>query len=382
MTEPAHPRIGVVLPGGGARGAYQVGVLRAVAEMCPPGTGPFAVITGTSAGSVNAAVLASHAGDLGHAVARLEHFWSDLHCADIYRTDPWTVLSSALRWGVSLGSGGFFPVAPRALLDNTPLRELLQRSLKTEGIDASLKANDLDGVAITASAYTRARAVSFFQGQPSLGPWERSRRSGEEARLSVDHIMASVALPMLFPAQCIGNEFYGDGGMRMSAPLSPAIHLGADRLLVIATRDEKPDPAPVRRTPYPSAGEIGGYLLDTIFMDSLNSDLARLERINRTLALLPKAQQEDSLLKPIRAVVIRPSRDLRDVTAEHAASMPGSVKLLLKTLGGWGRDWRMASYLLFEGAYCRELIRMGYADGLQQADNIREMLGPSGKTDP
>lgn len=374
MNTPSQPRIGLVLPGGGARGAYQVGVLRAVAEMVPQETGPFSVITGTSAGSVNAAVLASHAGDLGLAVSLLDHFWSGLSCPDIYRTDPWTVLSSALRWAVSLASGGFLPTAPSALLDNSPLRELLSKSLKLEGIGASLQKRQLDGVAITASAYTRSRAVSFFEGQAEISAWERSRRSGEASRICVDHIMASVALPMLFPAQRIGNEFYGDGGLRMGAPLSPAIHLGADRLLVIATRDEKPDPAPLRPTNYPTAGEIGGYLLDTIFMDTLNADLARLERINQTLELLPEAQRLVSGLKPIQAVVIRPSRDLRDVTAEHATSMPGSVKLLLRTLGGWGRDWRMASYLLFEGAYCQALIQMGYRDGKQQAEKIRALL--------
>ncbi len=374
MQDELTHRIGLVLPGGGARGAYQVGVLRAVAELAPERPGPFKVITGTSAGSVNAAVLASHAADLAHSVGVLEEFWSRLRCPDIYRTDGWTVLISALRWVLALGSGGLLPTMPQALLDNTPLRELLERSLKLEGIQESLQAGDLAAVAVTASAYTRARAVSFFQGRPGIAPWERSRRSGEATRINVAHIMASVALPMMFPAQLIGNEYYGDGGMRMGAPLSPAIHLGAERLLVIATRDEKPDPAPARPARYPTAGEIGGYLLDTIFMDTLNADLARLERVNRTLSLLSDAQRRESPLKPIEALVIRPSRDLRDVTAEHAGSMPRSVKLLLKTLGGWGRDWRMASYLLFEGDYCRELIRMGYADGMQQADRIRALL--------
>lgn len=374
----SRPRTGLVLPGGGARGAYQVGVLRAVAELIPTDTGPFPVITGTSAGSVNAAVLASHAADLAHGVSRLEHFWSGLSCPDIYRTDPWTVLSSTIRWVLSLGSGGLISVAPQALLDNTPLRELLERSLKLGGIEAALEAGELEGVAVTASAYTRARAVSFFQGQPALPAWDRTRRGGEPVQISVDHIMASVALPMLFPAQRIGNEYFGDGSMRMSAPLSPAIHLGADRLLVIATRDEVPDPAPVTPASYPTAGEVGGYLLDTIFMDTLNADLARLERINHTLSLMPVAQRQESELKPIQALVIRPSRDLRDITAEHARSMPRSVRLLLKTLGGWGRDWRMASYLLFEGAYCRELIRMGYADGMEQADKISALLANPG----
>jgi NTE family protein len=162
--------------------------------------------------------------------------------------------------------------------------------------------------------------------------------------------------------------------MRMLAPLSPAIHLGADRLLVISTRDEKPDPSPTERVPYPSLGEIGGYLLDTIFMDTLNADLNRLNRINRTLALLGDDQRKESGLKFMDSLVIRPSRDLREITHQHMADIPRAVRTLLRALGGWGRDWRMASYLLFESAYCMELMRIGYEDGLRQQEEIREFL--------
>lgn len=372
--EERRPVHGLVLPGGGARGAYQVGVLQAVAELLGPGCAPFQVICGTSAGSVNTAVLASHAHDLTHGADRLAEFWSGLDCGRIYRTDPWTVVGSALRWFLALASGGVLPVSPRALLDNQPLRELLAGALRLEGIERSIASGHLRGAAVTASAYTRASAISFYQGAADVAPWRRTRRRGEPARLGVDHIMASVALPMIFPAQRLGNEFYGDGGMRMGAPLSPAIHLGADRILVIGTRDEQPDPEPTTPAAYPTAGEIGGYLLDTVFMDTLNADLARLRRINRTLSLLDEPQREESGLRPIDVLVIRPSRDLRTVTSEHAASMPGSVKLLLRTLGGWGRDWRMASYLLFESAYTRELIRLGREDGLREGRRVKDFF--------
>jgi NTE family protein len=256
------------------------------------------------------------------------------------------------------------------LLDTQPLREFLAGNLRLDGIEDAIADRSLHGVTITASAYSRAAAITFFQGQPDIPEWRRTRRYGTATQISLDHLLASAALPLLFPAVQIGNEYYGDGGMRMLAPLSPAIHLGADRLLVISTRDEKPDPVPDSPRPYPTLGEIGGYLLDTIFMDTLNSDLSRLNRINRTLDLLGPEQVAASGLKRVESLVIRPSRDLRDVTREHMREIPRSVRTLLRSLGGWGKDWRMASYLLFESAYCTELLNMGYRDGMTARQEI------------
>jgi NTE family protein len=229
-------------------------------------------------------------------------------------------------------------------------------------------------LSITASGYTCAAAISFYQAAGDVKPWSRARRHGHPVSIELNHLLASAALPLLFPAERIGNEFFGDGGMRMLAPLSPAIHLGADRLLVITTRDENPDPTPTKPVPYPSLGEIGGYLLDTIFMDTLNADLSRLNRINRTLQLLPEEQIEASRMKNIESIVIRPSRDLREVTHQHMGDIPRSVRTMLRALGVWGRDWRMASYLLFESAYCQELMRIGYEDGIRQREEIRDFL--------
>lgn len=363
-----------MLPGGGARGAYQVGVLKAIAEAMPDHGNPFDIVCGTSAGAVNAAVIASHAHEYPLGIERLEAFWSSMFCGRIYRTDAWSVFSSALRWAVAMASGGWLNVAPRALLDNEPLRQFLVETLQLDGIQAAIEAGALRGVAVTASGYTEAGAISFFQGRADITPWERARRKGVARQLEVSHVLASTALPLLFPAEKLGNEYFGDGGMRMIAPLSPAIHLGAERILIIGTRDEHPDPPPAAPAVYPSLGEIGGYLLDTIFMDTLNADLARLKRINRTLALIPAAKRAQLELKPIASLVIRPSEDLREVTARHVCDIPRAVRTLLRTLGGWGRDWRMASYLLFEAPYCLELIELGYADGQRQADRIRGFL--------
>ncbi len=364
----------LVLPGGGARGAYQVGVLKAISEISAGNRNPFPIICGTSAGAINAAVLASHAHEFRLGVERLDQFWSTMFCARVYRTDAWTVLKSAIRWALSLSLGGGLVANPRSLLDNEPLRQFLEETLQIDGLDEAVELGSLRGLTITASGYSCASAISFYQGQPDIEPWQRARRHGKAAKISVDHLLASAALPLLFPAVRLGNEYFGDGGMRMLAPLSPAIHLGADRILVITTRDENPDPSPEQPVPYPTLGEIGGYLLDTIFMDTLNSDLNRLNRINRTLDLLPEDSAEMSGLKKIESLVIRPSRDLREVTHEHMHEIPRAVRMLLRSLGGWGRDWRMASYLLFESSYCMELIRLGYQDGMSARQDISTFL--------
>jgi len=364
----------IILPGGGARGAYQAGVLKAIGELLVDETNPFPVICGTSAGAINAVVLASHAHEFITGVERLEHFWRSMRCERIYRTDAWTVLKSGMRFAGTLLSGGLIRTNPRAFLDNMPLRLFLQKKLQLEGIQTALEQDALRGVAITASGYTCASAISYFQAQDGIDGWQRARRKGQATRLEVKHLLASAALPIIFPAERIGNEYFGDGGMRMVAPLSPAIHLGANKILVIGTRDEKPDMPPESPTQYPSAGEIGGYLMDSIFMDTLNADLARLNRINKTLALVPEGKRGQTGLIKIDSLVIKPSRDLRHVTQAHVHEIPRSVQVLLRTLGGWGRDWRMASYLLFESAYCSELIDLGYADGMNAKQEIINFL--------
>jgi NTE family protein len=365
----------LILPGGGARGAYQVGVLKAISELLVDDRNPFPVICGTSAGAINAAVLASHAHEFLTGITRLEYFWRSMRCERVYHTDAWSVFKSGARFAATVLSGGLIKTEPRAFLDNTPLRLFLQKTLQLDGIQTALDQNALRAVAVTASGYTCASAITYFQAREGIDTWQRPRRKGQAAKLGIDHLLASAALPIIFPAERIGNEYFGDGGMRTVAPLSPAIHLGANRILMIGTRDEHPDPPPDEPAHYPSAGEIGGYLMDTIFMDTFNTDLARLRRINKTLQLVPEEKRQQTGLINIESLVIKPSLDLRHVTQAHVYEIPRSVRVLLRTLGGWDRDWRMASYLLFESAYCSELIDLGYADGMNAEQEIIRFLG-------
>lgn len=375
MTQSA-PRPALMLPGGGARGAYQVGVLKAMAEYLPGPETPFRIIAGTSAGAINAAVMASHAENFAHGAERLGQFWGNFRCRHIYRTGWLHNMGTGLHWLASMTLGGLGIANPKSLLDNRPLGQLLERELDTDGIRRAIDQGHLDALLVTASGYSTARAVTFFQGRDEFVDWRRYRRAGVRSAIDARHLLASAALPLLFPAQLIGNEYFGDGGMRHTTPLSPPIHMGADRIVIIGTRDELQDPEPDECDCYPSLGDIGGYLLDVIFMDYLNNDLARLKRINRTLDIVPEPLRPQTGLRKIDALLIQPSEDLREVANRHMHRVPASVKTLLKGIGAWGPG-RLPSYLLFEAEFCRELIELGYRDGMTRRDEVRKVMGAS-----
>ena len=378
MPEGKHKAL--VLPGAGARGAYQVGVLKAVARLLPPGApNPFAIIAGTSAGAINAAVLAGRAANFERGVNEMEQVWANFHANQVYRTDGWAMLTSSLRWLTAIVFGGLGVSNPHSLLDNSPLRELLERNVRFAAIARAIEQGQLDAIAVTASGYTTARSVTFFQGRPEFKPWARVRRIGRPTRLDVEHLMASAAVPFVFPPVRIGGEYYGDGSMRHRAPLSPALHLGADRLLVIGVRDEQPDPEPAVDVAAvePTLAHLAGYMLDTLFMDGLYTDLERISRTNRIVEQLGPGLLTGPLaeLRPIQTLVIVPKEDIRDVAARYAHELPRAVRLLLRGLGANRRSGlQLVSYVLFESGFTRALIDMGYRDALAMEDPLRAFL--------
>ncbi len=379
-SQPPFKR-GLVLPGGGARGAYQVGVLKAVATLLPRGApNPFAVISGTSAGAINAAVLAARARRFGDAIADMERVWRGFHAGQVYRADAPAMLKSSLHWFAALTLGGLGVHNPRSLLDNTPLAELLSRQIRFSRIRNAISRGHLDALALTATAYGPGRSVTFYEGRDDLTPWRRVRREGRQVRLGLEHVLASAAVPLVFPPVFLRGQWYGDGAVRQVAPLSPAVHLGADRLLVVGVRDEHPDPEPTEadKPPYPSLGQLGGYLLDSLFLDSLYSDLERLTRINQMLDQLPgdlPLEGTPSRLRRIDTLIIVPSEDVRDVAGRHAHELPRPVRLLLRGLGANNPGGRqLLSYLLFESGFTGELVDLGYSDAMARRDDLEAFL--------
>lgn len=375
------PTVGLVLPGGGARGAYQVGVLSGIAELFGRGEPvPFPVIAGTSAGAMTAAYLASQMADFRVATDRLVDVWSGLAVGQVYRSGYFRVLSVMLRWIWSFVSGGLGEANPRSLLDNAPLRELLAHNIDFDAIGRWIHERQLRGLAITVTGYSSERSLTYFQADPAVQSWWRERREGRPARISLDHVMASLSLPIVFPAVRLGGEWCGDGSIRQFAPLSPAIHLGADRLLVIDIQHRLPYRVAAGGHPsaYPSLSRIGGYLLDTIFSDSLYMDLERAERINRSLRHLPAGADDGGppRLRPLDSMLIAPSRRPALIAARHIEALPRAIRWLLRALGNEteGGDL-LLSYLLFEGIYARELIELGRADARARADELRRFFG-------
>lgn len=371
-------RTALILSGGGARAAYQVGVLRAILELLPDQTvNPFPIICGTSAGAINTATLACHAENFRAAVDNLSRVWRNMHASHIYRADALGIGLSGLRWFGSLAIGWLTKRSPRSLLDNEPLRNLLQGSLDLNAIDRAIASGALYAVSITASGYTSGHSVSFFQAAAEIPTWQRAHRFGSRARLTVDHLMASSAIPFIFPAVHLHREFFGDGSMRQLAPISPAIHLGAQKVLIIGNGRMNEQTERQRTSRYPSLAQIAGHALASIFLDSLAVDIERMQRINKTLSAIPEEVKINAgiALRPVESLIIAPSERLDYIAARHAKALPWAVRLLLRGIGAMNRQGgALTSYLLFEQPYTRALIDLGYKDTMARRDEVKTFL--------
>ncbi|QXH57973.1 patatin-like phospholipase family protein [Pseudomonas maumuensis] len=376
------PTTGLILSGGGARAAYQVGVLAGIAELLPPGAAnPFPVIVGTSAGAINAVKLASGATRFAESVAQLTAFWQNFRSHLVLRSDWPGVIRQASRFvGHSLlGLGGQVPVA---LLDSRPLRHLLHEHLDLDGITHSLAANQLRAIAVTAFGYESGQAVTFYQGRDTIEPWLRHRRIGMPTPLTIDHLLASSAIPLLFAPVRLGDEFYGDGAVRQSAPISPALHLGASRVLVVGVSGNPQRPSPPLPTQrlfsgqQPSLAQIGGHMLNSTFIDSLEDDIELLQRLNHLSHLLPAHLDARRLgLAPIEVLVVAPSQPLDEIAARHRRELPAALRVFLRGPGATKTSGAgVLSYLLFEASYCSELIELGRKDALAKRE-LCQFLG-------
>jgi NTE family protein len=371
-------RAGIVLTGGGARAAYQVGVVKAVRDLLgSPAKNPFPILCGTSAGAINAATLAVFADNFSRGVANLLEVWENMHCQHIYRTDPWHVMRTGARWLAAMML--LSRRNPVSLLDNAPLRDMLERNLDFGKIQAHIDSGALYAVCVTASGYTTGQSVSFFQGGSGLEGWERNQRIGAAVPLKLDLLLASAALPFIFPAVKVHREYFGDGSMRQIAPVSPALHLGADRVLIVGTGRQTQDSARARSNVYPSLAQIAGHALNSIFLDSLMVDIERMERINRTVKLIPPDKMTDSALqlRPVKVLFITPSQPLERIAARFIHELPATVRFILRPTGALNRSGsNLASYLLFEESFCRALIDLGYQDTMARETEVRDFFAP------
>jgi NTE family protein len=369
----ARARAGLVLTGGGARAAYQVGVIKAVRDILGgPTKNPFPILCGTSAGAINAATLAAQADDFNAAVSRLVEQWENMRCEKVYRTDAWSILKSGARWLSSMMLVSHRN--PVSLLDNAPLRRMIESGLSFERIQENIDSGALYAVCVTASGYTSGQSVSFFQGGSGLDGWERNQRIGAAVSMKLEYLLASSALPFIFPAVKVHREYFGDGSMRQIAPVSPALHLGADRVLVVGTGRQPLEQARARSNIYPSLAQIAGHALNSIFLDSLMVDIERLQRINRTLeAIPPDARASANVpLRPIKVLFIAPSQPIERVAARFLHELPRSVRFLLRPTGALRRSGsNLASYLLFAEPFCRALIDLGYQDTREREAEVR-----------
>jgi NTE family protein len=381
---------GLVMPGGGARSAYQVGAIRALADILAPGPLPFDVVAGISAGAINGVVLAAAANDFANAAEQLRATWAGLTPNQVYRTGALKLASIGSRWIRELSGGGIFGGAGiNYLLDPSPLRALLEEKLAIPRMRRHLRAGRLRAVAVSATNYHTGAGVTWFEGAADITSWSRSTRLGMRSRITLDHVMASAAIPVFFPPVKVDRTHYGDGCIRVLYPMSPAIHCGANRIVAISVKQFRSPTETVRRettTEHADTlplSEIAGVLLNAVFLDSLESDVERLERINRTVALIPteRLANAELPLRRVPALVLRPSEDLGRLAADEYGRFPAMLRYLLRGIGATGHAGEdLLSYLAFEPIYIRRVMDLGFADTMARRDEVRAFFEDTGGT--
>jgi NTE family protein len=378
---PASPGLALVLSGGGARAAYQVGVLRLLAREFPSVVPD--ILTGVSAGGINAAFLAARQAPFAVKVEQLAEMWAAITIDQVFRVDLRDLASRTLRWGGRLMSGGQSPLPPaKSLVDTAPLREMLERVLEAEGglvcgIPKSLEDGWLSAIALTASSYTTGQSITWVQTREDLAipTWERPQRKSEQCAMRVEHVMASAALPFFFPAIPVDGAWYGDGGIRLTAPLSPAIHLGATRILAVTTRYSlsRSEADRPQIADYPPPAQVAGVLFNAIFLDQFDGDALHLRQLNELLEGRPESERQG--LRPIELLVMRPSEDLGRLANAYEAELPRAFRFLTRGLGT--RETRsndMLSLVMFQKDYVQRLIEMGEADAEARLPEMRHFL--------
>lgn len=380
---PSPPLTGLVMTGGGARGAYQAGAILAVCEIAAElgVAAPFPVLAGASAGAINTAYLACRADDPLGAARELCRMWASLTASQVYRTGPLVLSGIGARWIAELSLGGAWrPDKAIALLDTGPLRQLLARELKLDRLPGLIRDGALHGLGVTLVDYCCGASRTHYQGHPSIAPWYKDRRLGEPVTLQVEHVLGSAAIPILFPPVRLGAHFYGDGSLRNYTPISGATHLGASRVLVVGVR--RASPVPVQETSAnPSVARVVSSILNSVLLDAVDLDVERAERINRILTLLEQvpgaaAREEVAGFRPLRVLQLRPSRNLGRIAAEEYARLPLAIRYLVRGLGSPEEAADLISYLHFEPAYTRRLLDLGYSDTRARADEVRAFFAP------
>jgi NTE family protein len=367
----------LILSGGGARAAYQVGVLKALAQIVPKTEpNPFQIICGTSAGAINAAKIASEADDFHQAVVGLENIWGNLTSAHVHQVDYRSVLKSIIKIFVSLFHSGIAKGKPLSLFDNRPLAFLLKRSIDMSRLNKMITEHHLHALSINALGYSTGQNIAFFQGHESIKSWSKARRLGLRTQLQLKHLMASTAIPAVFPSVRINREFFGDGAVRQSAPLSIPLKMGADKIMVIGVSGNAAGIERLQTDHSPSIAQVFGNMLNSAFIDAMDEDLYILERFNRVSACISEEQQKQLSVRPIDTLIIEPSVKFDVLAAEYEVHLPKSMRFLLSMVGAnkKGSGGSLASYVLFEKAYCQALIEIGYADAMKQIDKIKQFM--------